>query len=117
MCRIFAGQATEDYESETRSVRLSGHSTSIRLERAYWAILEEIAATQDVSLAKFLAKLHAEVLELNGECKNFASLLRCSCLKYVSDVRNDADQQQDLQKTAQKDFAETPASMGMNGAA
>ncbi len=107
MCRIFAGQATADYENETRSVRLAGHSTSIRLERAYWAILDEIAATQNVSVSKFLAKLHAEVLEIHGECRNFASLLRCSCLKYVAQVQHDADATRDLQAAAAKAFGQT----------
>ncbi|MGH1419257.1 MAG: ribbon-helix-helix domain-containing protein [Hyphomicrobiaceae bacterium] len=109
MCRIFAGQAVADYQSETRSVRLSGHSTSLRLERAYWEILEDIAATQNVSLAKFLAKLHAEVLEIHGECRNFASLLRCSCLRYVGEVKNNPDAAHDLKLTAATDFAVHPA--------
>ena len=106
MCQIFAGQATDDYESETRSVRLSGHSTSIRLERAYWLILEEIAASQNVSLSKFLALLHDEVLELHGECRNFASLLRCSCLKYVSQIKSDDKKKFELEAAAARDFGQ-----------
>ena len=35
-----------------------------------------------MSLAKFLTTLHDEVLDHHGEVKNFASLLRCSCLIY-----------------------------------
>ena len=87
MCRIFAGQSPENYESVTRSLRLDGHSTSIRLERAYWVILEEIAESQDMSLPRFLTVLHDEILELRGEVTNFTSLLRCACLTYVSEVR------------------------------
>ncbi len=52
MCRIFAGQAPQTYAYQTRSVRLSGHSTSIRLEAAFWNILEEIAAAEHLSLGK-----------------------------------------------------------------
>ena len=37
-----------------------------------------------MSLAKFLTKLHSEVLDHCGEVHNFASLLRCSCLIYRS---------------------------------
>jgi predicted DNA-binding ribbon-helix-helix protein len=37
-----------------------------------------------MSLAKFLTKLHNEVLDHHGEVNNFASLLRCSCLIYRS---------------------------------
>ena len=47
---------------------------------AFWDTLEEIASKQDMSLAKFLSRLHSEVLDHCGEVHNFASLLRCSCL-------------------------------------
>jgi predicted DNA-binding ribbon-helix-helix protein len=87
MCRIFAGQSPATYAYQTRSVRLGGHSTSIRLEAAFWAILEEIAQGQETSLAKFLTTLHDEVLELHGEVGNFASLLRCACLRYLAEVK------------------------------
>jgi predicted DNA-binding ribbon-helix-helix protein len=84
MCSLFAHQAQRDYESQTRSLRIDGHCTSIRLELAFWDTLEEIAAKEDMSLAKFLTRLHSEVLDHHGEVHNFASLLRCSCLIYRS---------------------------------
>ena len=84
MCQLFAHQPQRDYESQTRSLRIGGHCTSIRLEMSFWGTLEEIAATQNMSLAKFLTTLHDEVLDHHGEVKNFASLLRCSCLIYRS---------------------------------
>ena len=71
-----------DYESQTRSLRIGGHCTSIRLEMSFWDTLEEIAAKENMSLGKFLTTLHNEVLDHHGEVKNFASLLRCSCLIY-----------------------------------
>ena len=45
MCHIFAGQDPDDYEPETRRMRLNGQSTSIRLERSFWEIVDEIAAS------------------------------------------------------------------------
>ena len=84
MCSLFAHQPTRDYESQTRSLRIGGHCTSIRLEMSFWDTLEEIAAKEDMSLGKFLTKLHDEVLDHTGEVNNFASLLRCSCLIYRS---------------------------------
>ena len=83
MCQIFAGQDPATYDSETRSIRLNGHSTSIRLEAAFWSALEEIAARQDMTLPQFVSKLHGEVLELHGEARNFTSLLRCACLVHA----------------------------------
>src|SRR6056297_282762 len=82
MCRIFAGQDPERYELETRRMRLNGQSTSIRLEKSFWGILDEIAANEGISTPAFVSKLHGEVLELHGESKNFTALLRCTCLVY-----------------------------------
>jgi predicted DNA-binding ribbon-helix-helix protein len=84
MCQLFAHQPQRNYESQTRSLRIDGHSTSIRLELSFWDTLEEIAAKEGLSLAKFLTRLHDEVLEHCGDVHNFASLLRCSCLIYRS---------------------------------
>lgn len=100
MCQIFAGQSPENYASQTRSVRLGGHVTSIRLEKAFWDILEEVAAAQDMPLSKFLTTLHDEVLEISGTTGNFASLLRCACLTYVGEVRGDRDIEDALRREA-----------------
>ena len=106
MCKMFAGQSPDLYESHTRSIRLGGHATSIRLEAAYWAILEEIAAEQGVSLPRFLTKLHDEVLDFRGEITNFTSLLRCACLTYVGEVRGRAPETLALKSEAKADFGE-----------
>src|SRR3954469_21846082 len=84
MCHLFAQQPQRDYESQTRSLRIGGHCTSIRLEMSFWDTLEEIAAKEEASLPKFLTTLHNEVLDHHGKVNNFASLLRCSCLIYRS---------------------------------
>ena len=84
MCQLFAHQPQRDYESQTRSLRIGGHCTSIRLEMSFWDTLEEIAAKENMSLGKFLTTLHNEVPDHYGVVKNFASLLRCSCLIYRS---------------------------------
>jgi predicted DNA-binding ribbon-helix-helix protein len=83
MCRIFAGQDPDRYAFETRSVRISGHPTSVRLEARFWQIVEEIARAQGMTVGKFLSQLHDEALEIHGDVGNFASLLRCSCLIYL----------------------------------
>lgn len=83
MCQIFAGQDPDGYQPVTRSIRLGGHSTSIRLENSYWSILDEVAAAQGMTTPRFLSVLYDEVLELHGEVRNFASLLRVSCTSFV----------------------------------
>ena len=81
MCEIFASQPQDSYEPVTRNIRLNGQSTSIRLERSFWAIIDAMAEEEGVSTPTFLSTLHSEVLEIHGEAKNFTSLLRCSCVK------------------------------------
>ncbi len=54
MCRMFAGQDPERYELETRRMRLNGQSTSIRLEKSFWGILDEIAANEDLTSPAFV---------------------------------------------------------------
>ena len=101
MCRIFAGQDPATYEYVTRSVRLGGHATSIRLESTFWDILEEIAESQDLTVPRFLGTLHEEVLELHGEISNFTSLLRVACVLYLRQPRTSLQQAvQELASTA-----------------
>ena len=84
MCSLFAHQPEADYEGQTRSLRIGGHGTSIRLEAAFWTVLEEMASNEDATLGKFLTTLYGEVLAHHGEVRNFSSLLRCACLVHLS---------------------------------
>ena len=90
MCQMFAGQDPATYEYETRSLRLNGQSTSIRLERAFWNVLTDIAEAEELSTPQFLSRLHSEVLELHGEARNFTSLLRCACLVHLGRMAHEA---------------------------
>ena len=83
MCHIFAGQDPANYAFETRSVRLMGHATSVRLEARFWNVLEDLSAAQNMPMSKFLSLLYEEAQEVNGEVSNFASLLRCCCLNFL----------------------------------
>lgn len=83
MCNIFAGQDPANYAYVTRSVRLAGYATSIRLEAQFWTIIDQIAAAQGMTTPRFLAKLHDEALSIHGEIGNFASLLRNACVIYL----------------------------------
>ena len=83
MCEIFAGQDPDRYSSTTRRLRLNGQSTSIRLENAFWATLDNIAKRDGVTTPIFISTLHSEVLERRGEPANFTSLLRCACMKFM----------------------------------
>ena len=83
MCLLFKSQDPATYASETRPIRLHGHVTSIRLEAAFWDTLDEIAEQEGMSVARFCAILHDEIVQKHGEVSNFASLLRVTCLHYL----------------------------------
>ena len=101
MCRIFAGQNPSNYECITRSVRLAGHATSIRLEATFWNILDEIAEAQGMTTPRFLSTLYDEILEIHGEVSNFASLLRVACVHYLrSTEKVMAEAQRELEAAA-----------------
>jgi predicted DNA-binding ribbon-helix-helix protein len=86
MCQMFAGQDPARYEYVTRRLRLNGQSTSIRLERAFWGILDQMAEKEGSTTPAFLSKLHSEVLEQHGEAPNFTSLLRCACTIHLGEL-------------------------------
>ena len=92
MCQVFAGQDPKRYESQTRRMRLNGQSTSIRLEKSFWKIVDSIAEKEELSTPAFISKLHSEVLELNGEAPNFTSLLRCACLIQLGEFEKFKDE-------------------------
>ena len=83
MCHVFAGQSPSNYSFETRSVRLMGHPTSVRLEAKFWVILEQLAEQQNMPMSKFLSALYEEASAIHGEVSNFASLLRCCCVNFL----------------------------------
>jgi predicted DNA-binding ribbon-helix-helix protein len=80
MCHLFASQPPASYAFETRSIRLNGQSTSVRLEKIFGGILETIAAGEGLSVPRFISTLHQEVLLTWGEAANFTSHLRCICI-------------------------------------
>src|SRR5271169_5326839 len=87
MCHLFASQSPESYAFETRSIRLNGQSTSIRLERVFWRILEQIAVSEGMSVPRFISTLHSEVLLKWGEVPNFTSHLRCISIVAIDNRR------------------------------
>ena len=58
--------------------------TSLRLEAAFWRIVDDIARASGLTTGRFLSTLHDEVVEIRGEIGNFASLLRVIALRWIS---------------------------------
>jgi predicted DNA-binding ribbon-helix-helix protein len=84
MCKIFVGADPALYETSTRSMRLHGVVTSIRLEVIFWNILGEIGRRDGMSLSQLITKLYDEIIEARGEVENFTSFLRVCCARYLS---------------------------------
>ena len=77
------GLGPEDCACVARSLRLAGYATSIRLEAAFWGILDEIAAAEGTTTARYLAALYEQVLARDGEIPSFTALLRVTCTRYL----------------------------------
>lgn len=100
MCKVFAGQNPEGYKQVNRSVRIGGHSTSIQLEATFWTLIDEIAASQNLTTPKFLSTLYDEALEINGDIPNFASMLRTTCALYLKGHRPEPEDVAEIEDAA-----------------
>ena len=69
-----------------RSVSLSGHATSVALEPAFWAVLDEIAAAAELSQAGLMKRID----ESRGRTP-LASACRLLALAWASGDRSFAD--------------------------
>ncbi|GAC1533102.1 MAG: ribbon-helix-helix domain-containing protein [Candidatus Velthaea sp.] len=83
MCQIYMSADPIQYESRSRSLRMHGVLTTIRIENLFWDVLSEMAARESLTTNQLLVKLSDEVTELRGETSNFASFLRVCCLRYL----------------------------------
>jgi predicted DNA-binding ribbon-helix-helix protein len=84
MCQIYASTEPTRYASETRSLRIQGCVTSIRLEKEFWSILQEMAEAAECTTPELLNTLYTEVHQNFGEVLNFTSFLRTSCTIYLT---------------------------------
>ncbi len=60
MCRLFIGADPELWLSVTRSLRIDGAATSVRLENFFWWTLEDIAARDGLTATRLIGKLYDE---------------------------------------------------------
>ncbi|MBS0512319.1 MAG: ribbon-helix-helix domain-containing protein [Proteobacteria bacterium] len=83
MCEYFVKADPIQYEQRTRTVRIRGALTSIRLENMVWDILAEMAEEEDCTTNHLIGKFHDEILAHRGEVPNFASFLRVTSMRYL----------------------------------
>ncbi|MFJ2711753.1 ribbon-helix-helix domain-containing protein [Pseudomonas sp. NPDC087346] len=64
----------------SRSVRLNGFATCLRLEQVYWNILGRMAEDCGCSVSTLLSHVDREVHLRHGGVKNFSGLVRVVCV-------------------------------------
>ena len=84
MCKIFISADPDLYRSRSRSLRLHGVVSSIRLENLFWQVLTEIGRRDGMSVAQLISRLYDELHDAGGDCANFSSFLRVCCGRYLS---------------------------------
>ncbi|WP_128255472.1 ribbon-helix-helix domain-containing protein [Falsirhodobacter deserti] len=83
MCRLFIGADPHLWESQTRSIRMDGMVTSVRLENMFWMVLEDIAARDEMNVPQLLHQLYNESIDEGHDLGNFTSFLRVCCLRFI----------------------------------
>ncbi|AKQ54887.1 ribbon-helix-helix domain-containing protein [Bordetella hinzii] len=82
MCEIFIRANAQSYATESRSLRLHGVATSVRLEKLFWDVLQELAERDGLRVTQLIERLYDELMAYRGEAANFTSFLRVCCLRY-----------------------------------
>ena len=83
MCEFFVKADPIQYEQRSRTVRIHGVLTSLRLENMVWDVLAEMAQAEGRTTNALVSLFHDEILAHRGEVPNFASFLRVTCLRYL----------------------------------
>jgi len=84
MCQLFIGADSELWSSHTRSLRIDGVVSSVRLEQFFWNALEEIAFRDDMTVNSLITKLYFESIDEGHDLGNFTSFLRVCCGRYFA---------------------------------
>ncbi len=83
MCEFFVNADPIQYEQRSRTVRIHGVLTSLRLENMVWDVLAEMAQAEGRTTNALISLFHDEILAHRGEVPNFASFLRVTCLRHL----------------------------------
>lgn len=92
MCEFFVKADPIQYEQRSRTVRIRGVLTSIRLENMVWDILAEMAEEEGRTTNALISLFHDEILAHRGKVPNFASFLRVTCMRYLRERSPASDQ-------------------------
>jgi predicted DNA-binding ribbon-helix-helix protein len=90
MCQLFINADSLLWASKTKSLRIDGVVTSIRLENFFWNVLEEVAFRDDTTVNQMITLLYLESLDADHDIGNFTSFLRVCCSRYLSLIADGA---------------------------
>ncbi len=95
MCEFFVKADPIQYEQRSRTLRIHGVLTSLRLENMVWDVLAEMAEAEGRTTNALVSLFHDEILAHRGEVPNFASFLRITCMRYLRRAAHAADKATD----------------------
>jgi predicted DNA-binding ribbon-helix-helix protein len=84
MCKLFINADPELWLSSTRSLRIDGMVTSVRLENCFWTILEEVAQRDEMNVPQMITRLYHESIDAGHDLGNFTSFLRVCATRYLT---------------------------------
>ncbi|HCL63282.1 MAG TPA: hypothetical protein DIC56_00225 [Rhizobium sp.] len=84
MCKLFIQADPNLWESQTKSLRIDGMVTSVRLENFFWMTLEEIGRRDGMTVIQLIARLYHESIDAGHDLGNFTSFLRVCCGRYLA---------------------------------
>ena len=91
MCEYFVKADPILYEQRTRTIRIHGVLTSIRLENMVWDTLAEMAEAERCTTNSLIVQFHDEILAHRGEVPNFASFLRVTGMRFLRRKATEAE--------------------------
>jgi len=96
MCKIYLATDPIQYEPRSRTLRIHGVATTIRLENEFWQVLQKIAESQSKTTNQIITEFYDEAVCATPDeaPRNFASVLRVTCCRYLELRGNQASQVQ-----------------------
>ncbi|KAF0806087.1 hypothetical protein A6D6_01905 [Alcanivorax xiamenensis] len=84
MCKLFINADPQLWVSRTHSLRIDGMVTSVRIENAFWRVLEEVAERDGMNLPQMITRLYHESIDAGHDLGNFTSFLRVCAMRYLA---------------------------------
>jgi predicted DNA-binding ribbon-helix-helix protein len=110
MCEYFVKADPIQYEQRSRTIRIHGVLTSMRLENMVWDILAEMAEVEGCTTNALIVRFHDEILAHRGEVPNFASFLRVTCMRFLRRKLTEAERAMPQEAVLPNDGAAAPSS-------